>query len=118
MIEHTTPKRRAKGFQGFHAVADMASYGVKPPKEASFVGMPGMFGGAYVPVSFVAKDWGVTPRRIRALLTSGRLLGRLLENGHWEVKYPYLFTFGTRGPSLKRQERPPKRPKKPELKAV
>lgn len=77
---------------------------------------------SFVPVSFVAKDWNVIPRRIRALLASGRLAGRRQENGYWEVLYPYSFTFGTRGPSLKRQQRPPKRPKssteKPALRAV
>ncbi|HET7831417.1 MAG TPA: hypothetical protein VFK88_00480 [Gallionella sp.] len=62
----------------------------------------------YMPVSFVAKDWNITPRRVRALLTQGRLLGRVQENGYWEVQYPYQFTFGTRGPSLKRQQKPGK----------
>jgi hypothetical protein len=76
------------------------------------------FPSYFVPVAFVAKDWSVTPRRIRALLAAGRLEGRLQDNGYWEVLYPYSFTFGTRGPSLKRQQRPPKRPKKQELKAA
>jgi len=65
----------------------------------------------FVPVAFVAKDWSVTPRRIRALLTAGRLAGRAQSNGYWEVQYPYIFAIGTRGPSLKRQQRPPKRPR-------
>jgi hypothetical protein len=59
----------------------------------------------FVPVSFVAKDWKVTPRRIRFLLTSGRLAGRVLENGCWEVLYPYFLSLGTRGPALKQQQR-------------
>lgn len=67
----------------------------------------------YLPVSFVAKDWKVSTRRIRTLLAAGRLAGRLQENGYWEVLYPYQFIFGKRGPSLKRQERP----KKPERRA-
>jgi hypothetical protein len=71
-----------------------------------------------VPVSFVAKDWGVSARRIRALLCAGRLSGRVLENGYWEVYFPYSFTFGTRGPALKRHQLPPAKPKKPELRAV
>lgn len=62
----------------------------------------------YVPVSFVAKDWNITPRRIRSLLTEGRLTGRRLENGYWEVAYPYRYIIGTRGPVLKRLQ-PPKR---------
>ena len=60
----------------------------------------------FVPVSFVAKDWKVTTRRIRALLAAGRLTGQLQPNGYWEVRYPYIFTMGTRGPSLKRQQKP------------
>jgi hypothetical protein len=91
--------------------------GAKPAND-SFRFFPSYF----VPVSFVAKDWSVTPRRIRALLAVGRLQGRLQENGYWEVMYPYSFTFGTRGPSLKRQQKPAKRAKptsgKPELRAV
>ncbi|MGA8864701.1 MAG: hypothetical protein WBM09_13475 [Gallionella sp.] len=67
--------------------------------------------GNFVPVAFVARDWNVTPRRIRVLLAAGRLLGRCQPNGYWEVRFPYSFTFGTRGPSLKRQQRPPKRPR-------
>ncbi len=66
---------------------------------------------SFVPVSFVARDWGVSTRRIRALLMDGRLFGRQQANGYWEVKYPYQFIFGTRGPSLKRQTRPEKRPR-------
>lgn len=99
------------GFNPFRSVDDSESQMQPAPQGASLVIAGGMHGGYYVPVSFVAKDWSVTPRRIRALLASGRLLGRLLDNGYWEVKHPYQFTFGTRGPSLKRQQRPPKRPK-------
>jgi len=66
----------------------------------------------YVPVSFVAKDWCVTPRRIRSLLAEKRLDGRQQENGYWEVVYPYRFVIGTRGPVLKRQQTPKRgRPK-------
>lgn len=65
--------------------------------------------GYFVPVSFVANDWKVTTRRIRALLASKRLVGQLQANGYWEVRYPYIFTMGTRGPSLKRQQKPEKR---------
>lgn len=72
----------------------------------------------FVPVSFVAKDWNVTPRRVRALLAAGRLHGQVQPNGYWEVRYPYIFTMGTRGPALKRQQRPAARSKKPELRAV
>lgn len=63
----------------------------------------------FVPVSFVAKDWQVSSRRVRALLSAGRLFGQMQPNGYWEVRYPYIFTMGTRGPSLKRQQKPEKR---------
>lgn len=112
------PKARPKHFDVMHSVADAASYGAPKPKGAKLVIADGMYGGLYVPVSMAAKDWKVTPRRIRALLAEGRLLGRLLDNGYWEVCFPYSFTFGTRGPSLKRQQRPEKRPAKPALIAV
>jgi len=62
--------------------------------------------GYVVPVSFVAKDWNVSTRRIRALLGEGRLQGRLLDNGYWEVFYPYRYVIGTRGPAIKSQRRP------------
>ena len=72
----------------------------------------------FVPVSFVAKDWHVTPRRIRLLLAEQRLDGRRGDNGYWEVAYPYRFVIGTRGPALKRSQ-PPKRGRpKAALKAV
>ncbi len=100
-----------KPFDVGRSVMDDESAGQPAPIDAKQVFAPGMFGGSFVPVSFVAKDWSVTPRRIRALLHAGRLQGRLQENGYWEVRYPYSFTFGTRGPSLKRQQRPPKRPR-------
>lgn len=57
---------------------------------------------SFVPVSLVAKDWNVTPRRVRVLLAAGRLAGRRLENGYWEVAYPYTMTEGRRGPSLRK----------------
>lgn len=113
------PRRQGrKPFDVFRSVPDWESFGKPTPKGAKLVNAGGLEGGAFVPVSFVAKDWRVTPRRIRALLTAGRLAGRLQVNGYWEVRFPYSFTFGTRGPSLKRQQRPEKRPKKPELRAV
>ena len=56
----------------------------------------------FVPVSMAARDWKVTPRRIRFLLGSGRLEGLQGANGYWMVSYPYRFTFGARGAGLKR----------------
>jgi hypothetical protein len=61
---------------------------------------------SFVPVHLAAKDWNVTPRRIRALLTAKRLQGIRRANGYWEVAYPYQFTFGLRGPALKRTQKP------------
>lgn len=62
-------------------------------------------GPSFVPVSFVAKNWKVTPRRIRALLVAGRLEGRVQDNGYWEVLWPYRVTLGSRGPSPKREKK-------------
>jgi hypothetical protein len=73
-------------------------------KSISNIDMPGLE-LKFVPVSFVAKDWNVTPRRIRALLAASRLVGRVQINGYWEVLYPYSFTFGRRGPALKRSQK-------------
>lgn len=72
----------------------------------------------FVPVSFAAKDWNVTPRRIRSLLTATRLEGRRQDNGYWEVAYPYRFIIGTRGPALKRSQAPKRGRPKAELRAV
>lgn len=66
-----------------------------------------------LPVSMVAKEWVVSPRRVRALLLAGRLAGQQGENGYWEVCYPYTITEGRRGPQMRR-----KAPKKPELRLV
>lgn len=57
---------------------------------------------SFVPVSLVAKDWKVTPRRVRVLLAAGRLVGRQNENGYWEVRYPYTMTEGRRGPMMRK----------------
>jgi hypothetical protein len=89
------------------AVADAASAARLPPAQAvSSIGNHGQRSVRYVPVSFVAQDWKVTPRRIRSLLSDSRLEGRRLENGYWEVAYPYRYTFGTRGPDLTRGKKP------------
>jgi hypothetical protein len=112
------PKQIPKAFQVLQSVSDEKSFCEEAPKNSKLVLAGGMYGGRYVPVSFVAKDWNVTSRRIRALLSAGRLLGRVQDNGYWEVHFPYSFTFGTRGPCLKRQQKPVRQRKKPELRAV
>jgi len=111
-------KPQPKPFDAIRSVPDEKAFCAPKPECAKTVLAFGFEGGHFVPVSFVAKDWNVTPRRIRALLAAGRLAGRLQENGYWEVRFPYSFTFGTRGPGLKRQQRPAAKPKNPELRAV
>jgi len=88
---------------------DLLGHSAPPmPACARLAGIPNMEGleGYFVPVAFAAKDWGVIPRRIRALLAAGRLAGRKEANGYWEVLYPYAVTLGRRGPALKRQKKP------------
>lgn len=76
------------------------------PKDSTTVYYRGL--RHLVPVSFVAKDWGVSARRIRALLSVGRLEGCRRENGYWEVFHPYTVTHGLRGPALRQQKKPVK----------
>jgi len=108
-VQPRKPPRRLKPFDAIRSVSDEKTFGELKPKCAKTVLAFGFEGGHFVPVSFVAKDWSVTPRRIRALLCDGRLAGRLQDNGYWEVRYPYAFTFGTRGPGLKRQQKQERR---------
>ena len=79
--------------------------------DSKFRAQQGML--TLLPVSMVAKEWAVSPRRVRALLLSGRLQGQQHENGYWEVYFPYTITEGRRGPQMRR-----KAPKKPELRLV
>lgn len=87
--------------------------GAKPADPSNWAGNL----NSVVPVSSVARDWGISSRRVRTMLTEGRLSGRQLENGYWEVFYPYRYVFGTRGPEIKRQRNlpPPTRPKRQEV---
>lgn len=55
-----------------------------------------------LPVSMVAAEWGVSARRIRALLCAGRLEGTRHENGYWDVHYPYSMIEGRRGPMMRK----------------
>lgn len=82
--------------------------GAKPEDS----GQPLGFGRSVVSVAVVARDWGISARRVRTMLADGRLVGRQLENGYWEVSYPYSYVFGTRGPQIKRQRNlPPAAPR-------
>jgi hypothetical protein len=107
MIENTKNGQRVQ-LTGA-AIADAASAAQQPPPCAT----PGEFYGMrfirYVPVSFAAKDWKVSARRIRALLAESRLEGIRRENGYWKVVYPYRYQFGTRGPALKRAKKQERR---------
>jgi len=108
----TTQGRKAK------RLPNQSMYTPPPDAKPAVPGAPLGFGRSVVPVASVAREWGISPRRVRNMLAEGRLMGRRLENGYWEVYYPYSYIFGTRGPGLKRQQRQPDKPKKPELKAV
>jgi hypothetical protein len=48
----------------------------------------------------VAKRLSISERRVRQLLTSGRMLGHKLENGRWLVNWPLHITSGKRGPDM------------------
>ena len=109
-----------KPFNFLKAVRDEQSSAKPAPEEAKVRPNSelGRIYSYYVPVSFVAKDWKVTSRRIRALLTEGRLMGRQQDNGYWEVLYPYLHTIGRAGPPLRRNQRPKKAEGNPVLKLI
>ena len=67
-----------------------------------------------LPVSAVAREWGISTRRVRVMLAEGRLDGRQSDNGYWEVFYPYRYVLGTRGPAFKRQQKSEKPERKSE----
>lgn len=85
-----------------------ASAAHPPPPGAAHM-VYGLRVAHFVPVAMAARDWKVSPRRIRVLLAESRLEGRREANGYWEVAYPYRFTFGQRGPALKRQKKQERR---------
>lgn len=72
-------------------------------------GLPLGWGRSVISVSSVARDWGISSRRVRVMLQEGRLEGRQLENGYWEVYFPYRYVLGTRGPQLQRNRNLPKK---------
>lgn len=89
-----------------HATGSGRAPSAKPVLLDASADRPGARFVRYVPVAFAALDWKVSARRIRALLAAKRLEGRREANGYWEVAYPYRFTFGQRGPALKRSRKP------------
>jgi len=72
------------------------------------------YGLPVVSVSAVAREWGISSRRVRVMLAEGRLDGRQLDNGYWEVCYPYRYVFGTRGPAFNRGAKTIGKRKRPE----
>lgn len=54
----------------------------------------------YVSVSQVAKRLSLSPRRVRFLLSSGRMAGHKQDNGRWLVLWPLRITPGARGPDM------------------
>lgn len=57
-----------------------------------------------VTVEAAADYFSVSTRRIRKLLSDGRLAG--VKNGKaWKVTYPYQYIIGTRGPHLLLQQK-------------
>ncbi|MDP2760964.1 MAG: hypothetical protein Q8O64_11280 [Sideroxyarcus sp.] len=94
--------------------ADIPSVAALPAKilmERDYRQRQGLI--TFLPVSMVAMEWGVSARRIRALLCAGRLEGTRHENGYWDVHYPYTMTMGRRGPQLRKYGS-----KKPERRAA
>jgi hypothetical protein len=84
------------------------------PKNQKTIGFEMQCGiKTWLPVSMAAHQFGVSSRRIRALLSAGRLAGRQADNGFWEVAFPFRVAMAMRGPQLL-----VRRPKKPELEAV
>ncbi len=51
-------------------------------------------------VTQVAKRLGISERRVRHLLSSGRMAGTKSENGRWSVEWPLRITAGKRGPDM------------------
>jgi hypothetical protein len=84
-----------------HQSAYAQPFGAKPLADGVVLG----WGPSVVSVSSVAREWNITARRVRVMLSEGRLNGRQLENGYWEVFFPYSYVFGKRGPVLKRQQK-------------
>jgi len=50
--------------------------------------------------SQVAKRLGISERRVRKLLSSGRMSGVKQKNGRWLVDWPLQITSGKRGPDM------------------
>lgn len=54
----------------------------------------------YVTPKHVAKRLGVSERRVRQLLSAGRMEGIKQTNGRWQVYWPVKIKVGKRGPVI------------------
>ena len=91
--------------KSFKRLANQSAFVLPPGGKTALAGGIRGFHQCVISVSHVARDWNITPRRVRVMLSEGRLNGRQLPNGVWEVFFPYSYVFGTRGPTLKRQQK-------------
>lgn len=55
---------------------------------------------SFATVPQVAKRLSISGRRVRQLLTSGRMSGKKQENGRWLIDWPLQITSGKRGPDM------------------
>jgi len=55
---------------------------------------------SFVTVSQVAKRLSISGRRVRQLLSTGRMSGVKQENGRWIIDWPLQITSGKRGPDM------------------
>jgi|GEM_PF-4209280 len=63
--------------------------------------------GAYITVSEAARKLDCSDRRVRTLLSQGRLLGEYFERERrWLVNSPIRVTYGKRGPKLGQKPSP------------
>lgn len=54
-----------------------------------------------VTVSQVAKRLGISERRVRYLLATGRMIGIKQKNRRWAIYWPLQVSSGKRGPEMK-----------------
>jgi len=54
----------------------------------------------YVTVAQVAKRLKISDRRVRRLLSTGRMFGVKKANGRWIINLPLQVTAGKRGPDM------------------
>lgn len=66
-----------------------------------------MSGLTWISTTVAARIFGVSTRRVRFLIESGRLVAQRGDRGRWSVLYPFQLTLGTRGPRLGTKSRRP-----------